>query len=122
MMKDCFRQEFVDAQKYRECAECPIYDECTRSVSLKNARGAETAGKWLGAAVALVGLSVAIFNWGDMPHGAPWLLLVSAVYALAVFRAAGEQKVRYGEFLDEAHAAAEAGGAKAQAPAAHGHH
>ena len=93
MMKDCFRQEIVDSHKFRECAQCPIFDECTRVVYLKNAKGAAFFGQIVGILLGLFGIALALVYWRDLPNGAPWLLFVSIVYLIAVIRAEKEYKV-----------------------------
>ncbi len=92
MMKDCFRQEIVDSQKFRECAQCPISEECTRTVYLKNARGVAFFGQIVGILLGLFGVALAVVTWRDLPNGAPWLLFISLVYLIAVVRAQKEYK------------------------------
>ncbi len=92
MKKDCFSQNFVDAQKYRECASCYLYEECTRTVYLGGAQKAGVVGQGIGYALALAGLATAFSIWGSLPRGAAWLAFVALIYALAVFRAGRESK------------------------------
>jgi hypothetical protein len=121
MMKECFKQEFVDARKFRECAECPIFEECTQAVYLKNARGACLVGEVLGYGLGLFGIALAGLLWPTLPNGAPWLLLASFVYLIAVYFAGKGYRTRNQEQAEHAVHAAEAkpeGGAPAPV---HGH-
>lgn len=122
MMKECFTQEIVDSQKFRECARCPIFDECTRVVYLKNARGVAFFGQIIGILLALFGIALALVYWRDLPNGAPWLLFISLVYLLAVVRA--EKEFKTGNEEGQALAAQEAeakpeGGAGPEPAGAH---
>jgi len=120
MTKECFETVVVDAKKFRECAVCPLFEPCT---SLVNERGffkARAAGMVLGFLLAVLGVALAVTNWGNLPNGAPWLLLFSMVYALAVAQAHRETRVLFDERAAALKAEAEAGG-KPAAPAAHGH-
>lgn len=122
MMKECFKQEFVDAQKFRECAQCPICEECTQAVTLKNARGACLVGEILGYGLGLFGIALAGLLWPSIPNGAPWLVLVSCFYLIAVHFAGKEYRIRNQEQAEHARHAAEAkpeGGAPAHAHGAH---
>jgi len=119
-MKECFKQEFVDATKFKECASCPIFEECTQSVYLKSAKGAELVGKVIGFALGLVGLVLGALWMPDMPTGAPWLVFVSLIYLLAVYRAGREYDIRNQELVEHALHAAEAKPATAQPESAHG--
>ena len=125
MMKDCFKTPVVDAQKYRECAICPIYQECTGIVDQGGARKAHGVGFALGLLAAAAGLFVAVTRWGDLPNGAPWLLFVTAVYVLALVRVLTETRAEIAETVGLLEREAEAmpeGGRPAPAPAAHGGH
>ncbi len=105
MKKDCFSQDFVDAEKFRECATCHLFDECTQTVTLKGAKKASNVGQVLGFLLAAATLGVALMTWGNMPHGAPWLALTALVYALSVYRAGkeyGEDNLEQREHLDRA--------------------
>ena len=112
MKKACFSQEVVDAQKFRECATCHLFDECTRTVYLKGVRKASAVGQVLGFLLCASALVLAVARWGDMPHGAPWLALVALVYGLSVYRAGkeyGADNLEQAERLDrEAEAKPEA--------------
>jgi hypothetical protein len=90
MKKDCFKQEIVDAQKFRECAQCPIFEECTQSVYLKGAAGAERLGRGLGYLLGTGALLWAVMHWGDIPNGVLWLIFTAAVYLIAVYRSGAE--------------------------------
>ncbi len=92
MMKDCFRQEIVDAQKFRECAQCPLFNECTGVVYQRNARGVSYVAEAAGYLLGLLGLGTAMELRPVMPNGFLWLLFVSAIYLLAVYRAAREYR------------------------------
>ena len=100
MKKDCFSQNFVDAQKYRECASCYLYEECTRTVYLGGAQKAGVVGQGIGYLLAAVGLVVALSLWRDLPHGAVWLVFISLVYGLSVYRAGRESKENNGDERD----------------------
>lgn len=102
MMKECFKQEFVDAEKFKECASCPIFEECTQSVYLKGAKGAALAGEILGFVLGFLGLGLGAAWLSEMPAGAPWLILVSLVYLLAVYRSRHEYGTRNQEMMDHA--------------------
>ena len=122
MMKECFKQDLVDAQKFRECAECPISEECTQAASLKNARGACLVGEVLGYGLGLAGIALAGLLWPAMPNGAPWLILASLLYLIAVCFAGREYRTRNQEQAEHALHAAEAkpeGGAPTPAHAPH---
>ncbi len=121
MMKDCFRQEIVDSHKFRECAQCPIFDECTRVVYLKNAKGVAFFGHIVGILLGLFGIALALVYWSDMPNGAPWLLFVSIVYLIAVIRAEKEHKVdnEEGQALATREAEAKPEGGAPEPAAAH---
>jgi hypothetical protein len=120
MMKDCFGQEFVDAQKFRECAQCPIAAQCQQAVYLKQARTVSGVGQGLGYVVGMIFLALGILNWARMPNGAPWLVFVSLVYLIAVGRAGKEYRLANAEDQGLQRRLAESG--PAPAPAAHGHH
>ena len=90
MKKACFSQEVVDAQKFRECATCHLFDECTRTVYLKGAKKASIVGQGLGVLLGVAGLGLALAHWGDLPNGAPWLTFGALVYGLSVYRAGKE--------------------------------
>lgn len=122
MKKDCFSQEFVDAHKFRECATCHLFDECTRTVTLKGAKKASTVGQGLGFLLGVAALGLALAHWGDMPHGAPWLAFAALVYGLSVYRAGkeyGSENLEQRERLDRE---AEAKPLSGPAPDAHGAH
>ncbi|MGC8762266.1 MAG: hypothetical protein ACP5VN_01325 [Acidobacteriota bacterium] len=121
MMKECFETVVVDAKKFRECAACPLFDPCTSLVNERGFLKARTAGMVLGLLLAAYGVFLAVANWGRLPNGAPWLLLFSLVYALAVAQAHRETQVLFGEKAAALKAEAEAGG-KPATPAAHGGH
>lgn len=108
MMKECFKQEFVDATKFKECASCPLFEECTQSVYLKGAKGATFVGEVLGYGFGLAGLALGALWMPDMPTGSPWLLFVSLVYLLAVYRAGRDYRIRNQEMAEHAFHAAEA--------------
>ena len=120
MMKDCFGQEFVDAQKFRECAQCPIAAPCQQAVYLKSARTVSAVGQGLGYLLGLLFLAIGILGWFQMPNGAPWLIFVSLVYLVAVGRAGKEYRLSNAEDRDLQRRLAESG--PAPVPAAHGHH
>ncbi len=125
MMKDCFRTAVVDAQKYRECAVCPIYRECTGIVDQGGVRKAHGAGFVLGLLTAAAGLFVAVTRWGDLPHGAPWLLFATVVYILALLRVYTETRSEIAQTVGLLEREAEEmpeGGRPAPAPASHGGH
>ena len=107
-MKACFKQEFVDAAKFKECAACPIFEECTQSVYLKDAKGAALAGEVLGFGLGLLGLALGASWMAEMPTGAPWLICVSLVYLLAIYRAGREYRTRNQEMTDHSLHVAEA--------------
>ncbi len=90
MKKDCFSQDFVDAKKFRECATCHLFDECTQTVTLKGAKKASYRRAGAGVPPRRGGPRVALMTWGNMPHGAPWLALMALVYGLSVYRAGKE--------------------------------
>lgn len=90
MMKECFTLEFADDAKFPECAGCPLFEECTGTVTLRGARGAAVFGQTLGL---LAGLLLALFAaslFPDSPHGACWLLGIALLSTIAVLRAARE--------------------------------
>ncbi len=125
MKKECFSQDLVDAQKFRECAQCPLFDECTQTVTLKGGLKACMVGQGLGAVVGIAGLALALFRWADMPNGAPWLAFVVLVYLVAVFRAGREYRLRNQEEREHLARVAEArpeGGTPAPAHPAPAHH
>lgn len=121
MKKDCYSQDLVDAQKFRECARCPIFDECTQTVTLKGGLKATVVGQGLGVVLGLAGLAIAFLRWGDMPNGAPWLMFVVLVYLVAVLRAGRDYRLKNQEEREHlarvAEAKPEGGG-----PAGSGHH
>ncbi len=119
MKKDCFSQDFVDAQKFRECASCHLYEECTRTVYLEGAQKADVVGQGLGYALAVGGLAIAFSMWGNLPQGAAWLAFIVLVYALAVYRAGRESKEANRDERDLLVREAEAKPVAAAAPAAH---
>lgn len=119
MKKDCFSQEYIDSNKFQECASCHLFDECTKTVGLKEARTACSVGEGLGYVVALVFLAVAITSWSAMPHGAPWILLCTLVYGLAVYRAGREYRARNAEEAGQLSREAESKPESGPAPAAH---
>jgi hypothetical protein len=108
MMKECFKQDFVDAAKFKECASCPIFEECTQSVYLKDAKGAAIAGELLGYGLGLAGLVVGALKMPEMPAGSPWLILISLAYLLAVYRAGRGYGIRNRELAEHALHSAEA--------------
>ncbi len=122
MMKDCFKQDVVDAVKFRECAHCEIFEECTKSVYLKGALAADRVGQGLGYALAVTGLAVAFSLWGDMPHGSPWLAFAALVYGLAIYRAGRESAERVHDDGERMLREAEAKPAATPQVAAHGAH
>lgn len=119
MMKECFGLKSPDAQKYRECAQCPIAEPCVQTVYLGEARCVDRLAKVAGFALGAFGIVLAALKWADMPHGAPWLLLVSAVYLLAVHQASKAYAVENEEESLAAKARAEAGPAAKPAEAHH---
>jgi hypothetical protein len=119
MKKDCFSQEFVDSHKFQECASCHLFDECTKTVYLKEARTATTVGEGLGYAVAVVFLAVAASTWAAMPHGAPWVAFCSLLYGLAVYRAGRDYRERNAEESGQLAREAESKPESGPAPAAH---
>lgn len=90
MKKNCFTQEIVDAQKFGECAHCAIFEECTQSVYLKGAAGAERFGRVLGYLLGAAAIVWAVMHWGDLPNGVLWLIFTSIVYLIAVYRSGAE--------------------------------
>ena len=123
MKKDCFSQDYVDALKFKECAACPLFEECTRTVSLKGARTASAVGQAFGYALVLAALVIAASRWSDMPNGAPWLAFIALVYALAILRSGKEYAERNQEEREqaarEADARTEGGASLHPAPAHH---
>ena len=119
MKKDCFSQEFVDAHKFRECASCHLFDECTGTVYLKEARTATTVGEGLGYAVAVVALAIGVTLWAAMPNGAPWLVFIALVYGLSVYRAGREYRNENAEEITHLSNEAEAKPESGPAPSAH---
>lgn len=110
MKKECFTQEIVDAEKYRECATCPLYEECTRTVYLRGARGAALAGQALGL---LAGLLLAVFAALRFPqarHSSAWLLALSLAYIAAVLRVGKDSAAKNQEEQDALALGAEAKG------------
>jgi hypothetical protein len=122
MKKDCFSQDFVDAEKFRECATCHLFDECTQTVTLKGAKKASYVGQGLGFLVAAATLGVALMTWGSMPHGAPWLAFTALVYALSIYRAGKEYGAENLEQREHLGRAADAKPLSGPAPDAHGAH
>jgi len=119
MMKECFGLKSPAPQKFRECAECPIAGECVQTVYLGEARFVDRLARVLGFALGAFGLLYAAVKWGDIPNGAPWLLLVSAVYLLAVHQASKQYAIDNEEGALAARAGAEAGPAAKPAEAHH---
>lgn len=109
MMKECFSLKSPDPQKFRECATCPIAAECVQTVYLGEARCVDKVARVLGFLLGAFGLLFAVVKWGDIPNGAPWLLLVSAVYLVAVHGAAKEYAVENEEAVLACRATAESG-------------
>ncbi len=116
MMKECFGLSKVDAQKFRECAECPIFEQCTRVGYLGEARIADRLAFWLGLVLGALGLVLAFALRERTPNGAIWLAGISLVYAACVRSASREYAARN---ADESRAARD-GAESAPAPA-HGH-
>jgi hypothetical protein len=108
MMKECFAQEFTDAEKFRECTTCPIAEECVRTVYLRNARGAAALGQALGLLAGLAAALYAAFSLADAPRAAGWGLLLSLLYLVAVFRAGKEYAAANREEVDSLRRQAEA--------------
>ncbi len=108
MTKDCFKEKVVDAQKYRECAVCPLYEECTEVVTLKEQRAASFVGQWLGVGVGLLGLFLAATYLPDIPNGAWWLAGISGVYLISVFAAGASYRARNDEESEDLQQKAEA--------------
>ena len=121
MKKDCFKQEVVDAQKFRECARCAIFEECTQSVYLKDAAGAERFGRVLGYLLGAGALLWAVTHWGDLPNGVPWLIFAAIVYLIAVNRSGVESFANSVERREHLGRVADAK-PEGEAPAAHGNH
>ena len=119
MKKDCFSQDYVDAHKFRECASCYLYEECTRTVYLGGAQKADVVGQGLGYVLALAGLATSFSIWGSLPQGAAWLAFVALVYGLAIYRAGRESKDANRDERDLLLREAEAKPEAAAAPAAH---
>lgn len=119
MAKECFGLKKVDAVKFRECAECPAFEPCTRSIYLQEARVVDMIARLLGFAIGAFGVVLALVKMGDLPVGAPWLLLGSVVYLLSVYYASREYMQRNSEEKAEAVAGADAPPAKIAAVAAH---
>ena len=71
MAKECFGLKKVDAAKFRECASCPAFEPCTKSIYLKEARVAGKVGMALGFALGALGLVFAAMNFSEMPAGSP---------------------------------------------------
>lgn len=121
MKKDCYSQNLVDAQKFRECARCPLFDECTQTVTLQGGAKAALVGQALGTVLGVAGLALALLRWSDMPNGAPWLAFVVLVYLVAVFRAGRDYRLSNREEREHlarlAESKPEGGG-----PAGSGHH
>ena len=93
MQKDCYSQKYVDAEKFRECATCPLFDECTRTVELAGARKAALVGQ---AAGLLSGLALAVgaaMRLSSSPRGAAWVIFVSLLYLVSIW-AAGKEYAR----------------------------
>ena len=93
-LKDCYTQEFVDVEKFKECASCPLFEECTRTVQLRGARGAVALGQALGL---LAGLALGIFaalRFTEAPVSSGWLLGIAFVYIAALLRAGKESVAR----------------------------
>jgi hypothetical protein len=94
MTKECYTQEFVDVEKFKECASCPIFEECTGTVQFRGARGALNAGLALGL---MVGLALGIFaalRFPEDPGSSGWLLGIAFVYIAALMRAGKESAAR----------------------------
>ncbi|MEJ2369215.1 MAG: hypothetical protein P8Z49_12970, partial [Acidobacteriota bacterium] len=92
----------------RECAECPIFDECTQKVYLGGAKAADTVGQYLGFLVGLCLLALAVFFWRDLPVGAPWLGGFSLLYLGCVAAAHLEYLRRNADEAEDMTAAANA--------------
>ncbi len=108
MMKDCYELEIVDNEKYRECAECAIYGECTGTVYAQNAKTVAVFGQSLGLLLGFVVLVFSAFLLPSHTMGGAWGLILSIIYILAVFRAGKEARGRYDEDRDALKRAAEA--------------
>ena len=122
MKKECFSQDLVDAKKFRECATCHLFDECTRTVTLRGAKKASYVGQGLGLLLGVAALGLALTYWGEMPNGALWLAFGALVYGLSVYRAGrefGAENLEQREHLDREAEAKPLGGS---APDAHGAH
>lgn len=119
MMKECFGLKSPDPQKFRECAACPISEPCVQSVYLGEARCVDRVARVLGLLLGAFGLLFAVVKWTDLPNGAPWLAVVSAVYLIAVYQAAREYAVDNEEAALAARTEAETGPSAKPAEAHH---
>jgi len=108
MKKECFEQEFTDARKFRDCAECPVFDQCREAVLLKNQKGASYYGEALGIIVGFFGLFVASKYRLSIPHGVWWLLFFSGAYIISVLAAGKSYRERNASEHAETVKAAEA--------------
>lgn len=86
MKKECFTQESIDAEKFRECVPCPLFEECTRTVYLRGARSAALAGQALGLLAGLLLTVFAALRFPQAPQSSGWLLALSLAYIAAVMR------------------------------------
>jgi len=108
MMKDCYEQEIVDTQKFRECAGCAIFEECTGSVYAGNAKTVAAFGQSVGLVLGIAALVCSAFLVPSHPVAAAWCLPLSIAYLLSVFQAGKEARARYEEDKDALKRAAEA--------------
>lgn len=101
MEKECFEQEITSATKFRDCAECPVFDQCREAVLLKNQKGASYYGEALGIIVGFVGLYIAYKYGAAMPHGVWWLLFFCVAYIFSVIAAGKSYRGRNAEEHEE---------------------
>ena len=108
MKKDCFEQDFVNAEKFRECAECKIYEQCTEAVYAKEASTVSAFGQSIGLTLGIVGVIVSAFMVASHAFAATWGMFLSVIYIMATFKAGKEARERYGRDLENQKKSAEA--------------
>jgi len=113
MKKECFGTDFVDSEKYRECAECNQYEECTGAVYAGEAKAANAFGQAVGLVLGIMGAVLSAFWMPAHPIAGSLCLFVSVIYLLAVFRAGREAAERYDQDREVLTKQADAKGAEA---------
>ena len=92
--KECFAQELVDSAKFKECATCPLFEECMGTVYLKGAGLASYFGQAVGLLAGLLLAVAAALSFAEHPAAAGWGVAICLVYMISVFKAGKEYALK----------------------------